>query len=153
WESFAPLPRFLLNRRALRFTDRTASTAYRRVRESSLSLTAPLYSAWLTGTTPEAAQAVDFDNDGWIDLYTAGRLFMNRGAKIVASARPQFEALAYGLPKPRGIFDEGAKFLDWMNRGKLDLIVLAENLDDSNPPTDAHAQLKLYEFNGNTFVR
>ena len=152
-DSFAPSSRFLLNRGSLRFTDRTASTAYRRVRESSLSLTAPLYSAWLTGTTPEAAQAVDFDNDGWIDLYTAGRLFMNRSAKIAPAARPQFEALAYGLPRPRGIFDEGAKFLDWMNKGKLDLIVLAENLDDSDPPTDAHAQLKLYEFNGTAFVR
>jgi hypothetical protein len=152
-DSFAPSSRFLLNQGSLQFSDRTSSTAYGGVAESSLSLTAPLYSAWLTGSTPEAAQAVDFDNDGWIDLYAAGRLFMNRGSSVVASARPQFEALAYGLPTPRGIFDEGAKFLDWKNQGKLDLLVLAQNLDDSDPPTDTHFQLKLYEFNGSTFLQ
>jgi hypothetical protein len=152
-DSFTPSSRFLLNQGSLQFSDRTSSTAYGGVAESSLSLTAPLYSSWFTGSTPEAAQAVDFDNDGWIDLYTAGRLFMNRSPLIVTSARPQFEALAYGLPTPRGIFDEGAKFLDWLNQGKLDLVVLAQNLDSSNPPTDSHFQLKLYEFNGGTFVR
>jgi len=151
--SFPPSSRFLLNQGSLQFVDRTSSTAYQGVPESSLSLTAPLYSEWLTGSTPEAAQAVDFDNDGWIDLYVMGRLFMNRSSGVAPSKRPQFESLAYGLPAPRGIFDEGAKFLDWMNRGTLDLIVLAQNLDASNPPLDSHFQLKLYEFNGTSFVR
>ena len=151
--SFPPSSRFLLNLGSLNFVDWTAATAFQGVPENSLSLTAPIYSAWMTGATPEAAQAVDFDNDGWVDLYAMGTLFINRSPRIETEDRPQFEALSYGLPNPRGIFDEGAKFLDWLNRGKLDLLVLAQNLDASDPPIDSTFQLKLYEFNGTGLVR
>jgi hypothetical protein len=151
-DSFPPSSRFLKNNGSMQFTDRTAFTAFARP-EDSLSLTAPLYSDWQNGSTPEAVQAVDFDNDGWVDIYAMGRLFMNRSAGFAASARPKFQSLAYGLPTPRGIFDEGAKFLDWRNAGKLDLVVLAQNQDLSNPPIDPNFQIKLYEFDGQNFIR
>lgn len=153
-DSFPPSSRFLKNNGAMQFIDRTASTAFNPAHpEDSLSLTAALYSDYANGSTPEAVQAVDFDNDGWVDIYAMGRLFMNRSAGFVASARPKFESLAYGLPTPRGIFDEGAKFIDWLNQGKLDLVVLAQNQDLSNPPIDSTFQLKLYEFDGGNFTR
>ena len=153
-DSFPPSSRFLKNSGSMQFTDRTASTAFNPTHpEDSLGLTAPLYSNWRNGSTPEAVQAVDFDNDGWVDIYAMGRLFMNRSASFAATARPKFQSLAYGLPTPRGIFDEGAKFLDWNNNGKLDLVVLAQNQDLSNPPIDPNFQLKLYEFDGQNFVR
>jgi len=152
-DSFPPSSRFLKNHGGLVFSDATASTAYAGVPENSLSLTAPLYRDWQNGSTPEAAQAVDFNNDGWIDLYVMGRLFMNRSPGLVAAVRPQFESLAYGLPTSRGIFDEGAKFIDRRNRGRLDLIVLAQNQVLNDPPLDPNFQLKLYEFDGTQFVR
>src|SRR6266567_3270639 len=153
-DSFPPSSRFLKNQGSLQFSDGTGSTAYDPSRlEDSLSLTASLYSDWPTGSTPEAAQAVDFDNDGWIDIYVMGRLFMNRSSAFPPSARPKFQSTAYGLPTPRGIFDEGAKFLDWRNLGKLDLVVLAANQDLNSPPVDRNFQVKLYEFNGKNFVR
>jgi hypothetical protein len=151
-DSFPPSSRFLKNVGSMQFVDRTTLTAFANP-EDSLSLTAPLYSNWQNGSTPEAVQAVDFDNDGWIDIYAMGRLFMNRSAGLVASARPKFQSLAFGLPTPRGIFDEGAKFIDWNNDGKLDLVVLAENQDLIRPPIDPNFQLKLYEFDGHNFTR
>jgi len=64
---------------------------------------------------PEGAQAVDFDGDGWIDIYVAGHLFINNGNLTFTDRRA-----ALGLPE---LFDEGAKFLDWNNDGRLDLLL------------------------------
>jgi len=63
----------------------------------------------------EGAQAVDYDGDGWIDFYVAGRLFRNNHDLTFADV-----TAAVGLP---GSFDEGAKFIDWNNDGHLDLII------------------------------
>src|SRR5262249_19936672 len=71
------------------------------------------------GKQPEGAQAVDFNNDGWIDLYAAGHLFINNG---LTNGKPTFtdQRAALGLPD---LGDEGIKFLDWNNDGALDLII------------------------------
>ena len=82
----------------------------------------------------EGAQAVDFDGDGWIDLYVAGRLFHNNGNLTFTDITD-----AVGLP---GAFDEGAKFLDWNNDGWLDLVL--------NDPTYGPS---LWEFDGHLFHR
>ena len=87
------------------------------------------------GHQPEGAQAVDYNNDGFIDLYTAGYLFRNNGNLTFTNVSPQV-----GLPTDQ-LFDEGAKFLDWNNDGWLDLVSL-------NPATGPH----LYQFNGSTFT-
>jgi len=63
----------------------------------------------------EGAQAVDYDDDGRIDLYVGGRLFRNTGALVFADVTGQV-----GLP---GTFDEGIKFLDWNNDGRIDLVI------------------------------
>jgi hypothetical protein len=65
---------------------------------------------------PEGAQGVDFNGDGWIDLYVAGHLFMNGGDGT-------FTDVIASLQGPAGWFEEGAKFLDWNNDGHLDLLV------------------------------
>jgi hypothetical protein len=82
---------------------------------------------------PEGAQAVDFDGDGWIDLYVSGHFFFNNGDLTFTDRR---EAL--GLPE---LFDEGLKFVDWNNDGRLDLI-----LHDPAPGP------RLFEFDGSRFV-
>ena len=63
----------------------------------------------------EGAQAVDYDGDGWIDFYVAGRLFRNDHNLTFTDV-----STAVGLP---GDFDEGIKFIDWNNDGNLDLII------------------------------
>lgn len=68
---------------------------------------------------PEGAQAVDYDLDGWIDLYFAGSLFRNTGG-----FKFQDVTTAVGLP---GVFEEGAKFFDQNNDGYLDLIIQYPN--------------------------
>jgi hypothetical protein len=85
---------------------------------------------------PEGAQAVDFNNDGWIDLYVAGHLFINNGDLTFTD-----KTADYGLPTNPYQFDEGARFLDWNNDGHLDLIV-----SDSNVGSP-----RLFEFDGNKF--
>jgi hypothetical protein len=82
----------------------------------------------------EGAQAVDYDDDGWLDLYVGGRLFHNNGNGTFTDVTD-----AVGLP---GTFDEGAKFLDWNNDGRLDLIIHHPD----NGPT-------LWEFDGTHFVQ
>ena len=82
----------------------------------------------------EGAQAVDFDGDGWIDFYVAGRLFRNNGDLTFTDVTD-----AVGLP---GSFDEGIKFLDWNNDGFLDLII--------HHPTYGPA---LWEFDGTRFTQ
>ncbi len=70
---------------------------------------------WPESIKVEGAQAVDFDGDGWLDLYVASAFFFNQGNLTFIDRR---EAL--GLPAR---FDEGLKFLDWNNDGHLDLLM------------------------------
>ena len=77
----------------------------------------------------EGAQAVDINNDGLLDFYVAGRLMINQGADPLTGI-PTFTDCNCGLPNPDSLtnnagtgVDEGAKFLDWNNDGKLDLIL------------------------------
>ena len=82
----------------------------------------------------EGAQAVDYDGDGWIDFYVAGRLFRNNGNLTFTDV-----TAAVGLP---GDFDEGIKFTDWNNDGNLDLVI--------HHPVFGPA---LWEYNGTRFER
>jgi len=114
------------------------------------------------GNQPEGAQAVDFNMDGLIDLYVGGHLFINQG--VDANGVPHFKdmASAWGLTQtvlrapppwePNDILpdnwlvtDEGAKFLDWNNDGRLDLLLFRFNWGP------AHGA-RLFEFNGSQFV-
>jgi hypothetical protein len=85
----------------------------------------------------EGAQAVDFNNDGLIDLYAGSHLFINTR---ITNGIPHFvdKATVLGLPK---FHDEGAKFIDAYNDGFLDLVL--QNSDTG--PT-------LFKFNGSKFV-
>jgi len=82
----------------------------------------------------EGAQAVDYDGDGWIDFYVAGRLFRNNHDLTFSDV-----TAAVGLP---GGFDEGIKFIDWNNDGLLDLII--------HHPIHGPA---LWEYDGKQFTR
>ncbi len=82
----------------------------------------------------EGAQAVDYDGDGWIDFYVAGRLFRNNHNLTFSDV-----TTAVGLP---GSFDEGVKFIDWNNDGYLDLII--------HHPIFGPA---LWEYDGTRFTR
>jgi hypothetical protein len=86
----------------------------------------------------EGAQALDFNNDGWIDFYVGGHFFMNKQC-AGESCHPTFsdQRAALGLPL---LFDEGVKFLDWNNDGLIDIVV--------HHPTTGPA---LYQFNGTAF--
>jgi hypothetical protein len=74
---------------------------------------------WPLEYKSEGAQAVDVDGDGDVDLYAASHLFINEG---VAGGIPRFvdRRAALGLPLR---FDEGLKFLDFDNDGRLDLLL------------------------------
>lgn len=116
------------------------------------------------GNQPEGAQAVDFNMDGLIDLYAGGHLFMNLG--VDDQGVPHFKdmAAAWGLtqailresppwaPDPGNelptddlVTDEGAKFLDWNNDGRLDLLLLRWNWGPGHGP-------RLFEFTGTQFI-
>lgn len=86
----------------------------------------------------EGAQALDFNNDGWIDFYVGGHFFINNHC-VGESCFPAFsdQRAALGLPL---LFDEGIKFLDWNNDGLIDIVV--------HHPTTGPA---LYQFNGKLF--
>ncbi|HTI40869.1 MAG TPA: FG-GAP-like repeat-containing protein [Vicinamibacterales bacterium] len=75
------------------------------------------------GGQPEGVQALDVNDDGRIDLYVAGHLFLNQGTD--AGGRVRFADCNCGLPASvSGLFaEEGAKFLDWNNDGLLDVIL------------------------------
>jgi hypothetical protein len=82
---------------------------------------------------PEGAEAVDLWGNGLIDLYAGSHLFRNNGDGTFTDVAAQV-----GLPQ---LFDEGVKFLDWNNDGKLDLLLL-------HPFSGPH----LFQFNGATFT-
>lgn len=63
---------------------------------------------------PEAAQALDFNEDGWIDIFVASQLFINNGDLTFVDRGEQ-----YNLPLR---FDEGAKFVDVDLDGDLDFV-------------------------------
>lgn len=64
---------------------------------------------------PEGAQAVDFDFDGFVDIYVGGSLFKNLGGLRFSDVTP-----LSGLP---GVFEEGAKFFDFNDDGYLDFLL------------------------------
>lgn len=63
---------------------------------------------------PEASQALDFDQDGWIDIFVGSQLFRNNGDLTFTDIGDSI-----GLPI---LFDEGAKFSDVDLDGDLDFI-------------------------------
>src|SRR5262249_38697177 len=62
---------------------------------------------------PEGAQAVDWNGDGYLDLYCASHLFVNDGSMNFTDVRA-----AVGLPE---VFDEGADLVDYDGDGDFDL--------------------------------
>jgi hypothetical protein len=116
------------------------------------------------GNQPEGAQAVDFNMDGLIDLYVGGHLFINQG--VDADGVPHFKDMAAAmgltqeilrspptwannaqnaLPAHDLVTDEGAKFLDWNNDGRLDLLLYRWDWGT------AHGE-RLFEFDGQKFI-
>lgn len=73
--------------------------------------------------TPEAAQSLDLNNDGCIDLYTNNLIFFG-DCKLNFTDKTR----TLGLP---GTFEEGAMFYDYDNDGDLDFISLHPNLGPS----------------------
>jgi len=63
----------------------------------------------------EGAQAFDINDDGWLDIYTGSRLYINHGGKYFKDNREY-----YGLPI---IFDEGVNATDIDNDGSIDLVL------------------------------
>jgi hypothetical protein len=128
---------------------------------STLSGITPL-STDPNGNQPEGTQAVDFNMDGLIDFYAGGHLFINQG--VDDQGVPHFKdmAAAWGLtsavlhsgspwapdatlPDNYLVTDEGAKFLDWNNDGRLDLLLFRWDWGS------AHGA-RLFEFTGTSFV-
>jgi FG-GAP-like repeat len=68
---------------------------------------------------PEGAQALDFNEDGFIDVYIGGSLFLNDGDF-------HFRDISKEINLP-AIFDEGIKFFDFNLDGKLDLFIKPPN--------------------------
>lgn len=116
------------------------------------------------GNQPEGVQAVDFNMDGLIDLYVGGHLFINQG--VDDQGVPHFKDMAASmgltqdvlrapavwaptapnaLPANDLVTDEGAKFLDWNNDGKLDLLLYRWDWGT------AHGE-RLFEFDGQRFT-
>ena len=62
----------------------------------------------------EGAQAFDVNEDGWLDIYVASRLYINNKDGTFSDRRED-----YGLPI---IFDEGLKFIDVNADGEIDAV-------------------------------
>src|SRR5262249_36135789 len=62
---------------------------------------------------PEGAQAVDWNGDGYLDLYAGHHLFQNDGTGHFTDVHAQV-----GLPD---LFDEGMEWVDYDNDGDWDL--------------------------------
>jgi len=67
-----------------------------------------------THARPEGAQALDFNEDGWIDIYVGSQLLINNKDLTFTD-----RGADYNLPL---LFDEGLKFSDMDLDGDLDLI-------------------------------
>lgn len=80
---------------------------------------------------PEAAQALDFDQDGWVDIHVGSQLFINNGDLTFTD-----RAADFGLPVR---FDEGMRLFDVDLDGDFDLVH-----HDSNVT-------RLYRNDGGTF--
>jgi hypothetical protein len=96
----------------LKFTDVTVGSG----------VTVPLDELDADGQVPigpaEGAQAADVDGDGLIDFLAGQRLYRN-----VGNLRFEDYTAAAGLPAPSWKnFEEGAKFIDWNNDGRLDIV-------------------------------
>jgi hypothetical protein len=74
---------------------------------------------WPIHHKSEGAQAVDFDGDGDLDLFAASHFYFNQG---VSGGIPRFvdRRAELGLPLR---FDEGLRFFDADNDGRLDLLL------------------------------
>lgn len=62
---------------------------------------------------PEGAHAVDWNGDGFLDLYCASHLWLNDGTGVFTDVREDV-----GLP---AVFDEGCEFVDFDSDGDFDL--------------------------------
>jgi hypothetical protein len=76
---------------------------------------------WPFALKVEGAQAVDFDEDGWIDFYVGSHLFRNNGDMTFTAI--QHDLGMFDDMGGVGYFDEGVRFLDWNNDGRLDLVL------------------------------
>jgi hypothetical protein len=103
-------------------------------------------SGWPASLRQEGAQALDINGDGLLDLYVASHLFINQGglhftdatqstglADMLCAAETEINRASgngatctfnddNGNPM-QGMFDEGAKFVDWYNNGNLSLVL------------------------------
>lgn len=86
----------------------------------------------------EGAQAADFDGDGLIDFYVGSHLFRNDGNMRFTPIQDDLGLFAdMGTP---GFFEEGVRFIDWNNDGRLDIVL---HHPDTGP--------RLLEFDGTRF--
>jgi hypothetical protein len=119
----APQAYLLLNDGTGKFTE-VADVA-------GVALRAPAGVTVPPGTQPEAGQAADLNDDGRIDLYVAGQVFLNDRIETYQDPNtgntvqlPRFSACNCGIDLGAETrVDEGAKLLDWNNDGRFDLIV------------------------------
>lgn len=89
----------------------------------------------------EGAQAADVNGDGLIDMLVGQRLYLNRG-------NFHFEdyTTTAGLPAPRWAnFEEGAKFIDWNNDGRLDIVSDSQRGGGSSNNGQTLGVIRLYE--------
>jgi hypothetical protein len=87
----------------------------------------------------EGAQALDINGDGWIDLYAGSELFINNGNLTFTNVGITDDTVGITSVSPWGIapvFDEGTKFIDCDNSGRLCLAI--NNID----------AMRLFEFDG-----
>jgi len=87
---------------------------------------------WPINLKTEGSQALDINQDGFLDLYDASHLYINNGNMTFTDRRQN-----YGLPLH---YDEGVKLYDWNNDGNVDLLLL----HPENGPS-------LFQFDGDSF--